>query len=110
VLVMGAGAPAFAQVAQLTPSDHAAIHDFNLDTDVLHRLQAVTAKVHALHIDKTRLDTSKVHSLDDMAEQLLAVDPRIKSILADNGFTARQFLVANLALVSTVMMVNYGKK
>ncbi|KGI77319.1 hypothetical protein LF63_0110560 [Oleiagrimonas soli] len=90
---------------RLNAADRAEIANFQLNQDVLARLQAVTADGQSMHIKKSQLDMSKVHSLDDMADQLVAVDPRIQPMLAKHGFTPHQFVVANLALVGTAMAV-----
>jgi len=91
-------------VAQrLGPADRAEIAHFKLDVDVLARLQAVVAESRRMQVRRGQLDMSQVHSLDDMAQQLVSVDPRIKPLLARHGFTPHQFVVANLALVTTAM-------
>ncbi len=99
--------PAFAmaQSPALTAADRADIKAFTITPDVFSRLQAVVAEAQKMHIKRARPDMSNVHSLDDVAHQLVATDPRIKPLLAKNGFTPRQFLVANLALVSTVVVM-----
>lgn len=94
----------------LGPADRAEIASFKLDTDVLARLQAVVAESHRMSVRKQQLDMSQVHSLDDMARQLVAVDPRIQSLLARNGFTPHQFVVANLALVTAALAVNMKRQ
>lgn len=94
----------------LGPSDRAEIADFKLDTDVLARLQAVVAESQRLQLRRGAPDMSRVHSLDDMASQLAAVDPRIQPLLARYGFTPRQFVVANLALTTTVMAVSMKRE
>ncbi len=101
---------AMAQTPGLSEADRADIHAFTLNNDVLDRLQAVKDEGRAMDIKKSHLDMKKVHSLDDMAGQMVAADPRVKPLLAKHGFTPRQFLVANLALVSTVMTVRYAEK
>lgn len=89
--------------AALTAADRADIEAFTFNTAVFHRLQAVVEQARGMAIQRSQLDMSQVHSLDDMANQLVAADPRIRTLLAQHGFTPRQFLVANLALVSTVV-------
>jgi hypothetical protein len=108
LLLVALPASVLAQSAtqRLGPDDRAEIAHFRLDTDVLARLQAVVTESQRVHLRRGRLDMSQVHSLDDMARQLVAVDPRIKQLLARNGFTPHQFVVANLALVSTAMAVS----
>lgn len=89
--------------AALTAADRADVQAFTINAEVLSRLKAVVAQARTMHIRRSQPDMSKVHSLEDMARQLVATDPRIKPLLAKHGFTPRQFLVANLALVSTVL-------
>ncbi len=98
-------AAAMAQAPGFSAADQADIQNFTLNEDVFNRLQAVVEQGRAMHIKKTQLDMSKVHSLDDMAKQLVAANPKVKPLLASHGFTPRQFLVANLTLVRTVVLM-----
>lgn len=109
-LVLLLPALAMAQTQGLSAADRADVQNFTLNQDVLNRLKAVMTEGRAMNIKKSHLDMTKVHSLDDMADQIVAADPRIKPLLAKHGFTPRQFLVANLALVGTVMTVRYAEK
>lgn len=101
-----AAAMAQSAMQRLGPSDQAEISDFRLDTDVLARLQAVVIESQRMQLRKGQLDMTRVHSLDDMASQLVAVDPRYVPLLARYGFTPRQFVVANLALTTTAIAVS----
>lgn len=94
----------------LKPADRAEIAAYRLDADVLARLQAVVAESRRLNLRKAPLDMTRVHSLDDMARQLVAVDPRIQPLLARNGFTPHRFVVANLALVTTAIAVSMKRQ
>lgn len=94
----------------LSAADQADIHDFTFNQDVFERLQAVVTEGRAMDIKKSHLDMSKVASLNDMAAQMIQADPRIKQLLEKHGFTPREFLVANLSLVSTVMTVRYAEQ
>ncbi|HET8554158.1 MAG TPA: hypothetical protein VFL78_04960 [Rhodanobacteraceae bacterium] len=109
-LVLLLPALAMAQVPGISAADRADIQNFTLNEDVVGRLKGVMTEGRAMHIKKSHLDMAKVHSLDDMADQIVSADPRIKPLLAKHGFTPRQFLVANLALVGTVMTVRYAEK
>lgn len=102
-LALAVPALALAQASPLTAADRADIQAFTITADVLARLKAVVAQARDVHIKRAQPDMANVHSLDDMARQLVATDPRIKPLLAKHGFTPRQLLVANLALVSTVV-------
>lgn len=110
MLIGAAPALAMAQAPGLNATDRADIKAFTLTDGVFQRLQAVTTEGRALHVNKHRLDMRKVHSLDDMAKQLTAADPRVEPLLARHGFTPRQFLVANMALIGTVMAMKYGER
>ena len=112
LLLAAVPAVALAQsdMQHLKPADRAEIASFKLDTDVLARLQAVVAESHRMSVRKAPLDMTRVHSLDDMARQLVAVDPRIQPLLARNGFTPHQFVVANLALVTAAIAVNMKRQ
>lgn len=86
----------------LTAADRAEVKAFTFNNDVFTRLQKVVTQTRDMHIKRGQMDMSKVHSLDDLAKQLVASDSRTKPLLATHGFTPHQFLVANLALVATV--------
>jgi hypothetical protein len=109
-LALALPAVAMAQAPGLSAADRADIKNFTLNQDVFNRLKAVMTEGRAMHIKRHQMDMSKVHSLSDMASQMVQADPRIKPLLAKHGFTPRQFLVANMALVTTVQMVRYGEK
>lgn len=94
----------------LSPADQQDIRDFTFDQDVFQRLQGVVTEGRKMNIKKSHLDMSKVKSLDDMANQVIEADPRIKPLLDKYRFSPRQFLVANLALVSTVMTMRYAEQ
>lgn len=94
----------------LSTADQQDIHNFTFDQDVFQRLEGVVTEGREMNIKKSHLDMSKVHSLNEMAAQVVKADPRIKPLLDKHGFTPRQFLVANLALVSTVMSVRYAEE
>lgn len=105
--------PTFA-VAQgipgLSSADQTDIRNFTLNEDVFNRLQSVVTEGRAMHIKRMNVDMSKVSSLDEMADQMMAADPRTKALLSKHGFAPRQFLVANLALASTVMTMRYAEQ
>lgn len=103
VLVLLLPAMAVAQTPRLSAADRADIQAFTINSDVFQRLQNVVTQARAMHIKRSHLDMGHVHSLSGMAKEMVAADPRIKPLLAKNGFTPRQFLVADLALVETVM-------
>lgn len=98
-----------AQAAGLTAADRADIKAFTITSDVFHRLEAVVTQARAMHIKREHLDMSRVHSLADMAKQMATADPRIKPLLAKNGFTPRQFLVANMSFLSTVVSLRQAQ-
>lgn len=103
VLALSVPLSAMAQQPGLSAADRADIKAFTIDADVFGRLKAVVEKGRSMHIKRSKMDMRKVHSLDDMAKQLVKADPRVTKLLAAHGFTPRQFLVADLATVGTVM-------
>lgn len=103
-----APALSFAQAAQptLPAADMQAIKDFNLTEDVLNRIAAATKEARQLGIrSQAAPDPSKVHNLDDLANQAIASDPRIGDLIKKHGFTPRDFMIANIALVNAILVV-----
>ncbi|HEX7339686.1 MAG TPA: hypothetical protein VF271_07095 [Rhodanobacteraceae bacterium] len=100
-------AMAAAQAPGLSAADRADIQAFTINNDVFQRLSTVMTQARAMHVKRSPLDMSKVHSLADMAQQMVASDPRIKPLLAKYGFTPRQFLVANMAVVGTTITLDH---
>lgn len=88
-----------------TPADKAAIAHYTLNQDVFNRLLAVVTDAHAQGIDKEphQPDMSKVHSLDDLTNQITGADPRIAPLLSKHGFTPRDYMLANMAMANAVM-------
>ncbi|MGC1549343.1 MAG: hypothetical protein WA777_12510 [Rhodanobacter sp.] len=88
-----------------TPADKAAIAHYTLNEDVFNRLLAVVADAHTQGIDKEphQPDMSKVHSLDDLTNQIVGADPRIAPMLSKHGFTPRDYMLANMAMTNAVM-------
>ncbi|TBR38872.1 MULTISPECIES: hypothetical protein [Dyella] len=109
-LVAWAMGPAvsFAQSGQptLPDSDKQAIKDYNLTEDVLTRLAAATKDARQMGIKpQAAPDPSKVHNLDDLANQAIASDPKIGPLIKKYGFTPRDFMIANIALVNAIIVV-----
>ena len=111
VLMLALPALTMAQAAPqvITPADQSEIMKYSLNEDVLDRLSAVTSEGNAMQIKKAQMDMTKVHSLDDLAGQMVANDSRIKPLLSKHGFTPHEFLVANFALVNAAMAANMRK-
>jgi hypothetical protein len=106
--VLGAASLAHAQAAPpgLPEADKQQIKSYTLNDDVFARLAATTREAHALGIQpQASPDPSKVHSLNDLAAQAMAADPRIPDLVKKNGFTPREFMVANIALMNAIMAV-----
>lgn len=99
---------AMAQAATqgLSDADKQQIKDYNLNEDVFGRLLAATkeARTQGIH-SQANPDPSKVHSLDDLAAQALAGDTRIAPLIKKYGFTPREFMLANIALVNAAIVV-----
>ena len=97
--------------AQLVPSglpdaDKQQIKNYTLNDDVFNRLAAATREARAAGIPpQAAPDATKVHSLDDLAAQAMASDQRIPALVKKYGFTPRDFMVANIALMNAVMAV-----
>lgn len=100
---------AMAQVPSLSAADRADVQAFTFNEDVFGRLQQVVAQAQALDLKRGQVDMNRVHSLADLAAQMVASDPRTKPLLTKYGFTPRQFLVANLALVTTVLPLQQAR-
>ena len=90
-----------------TEADRQAIIQYNLTDDNFNRLIAATKEARAQNIkpSESAVDPSKVHSLDDLANQVTASDPRIAPLIKKNGFTPREFLLVNLAISNAAMAI-----
>jgi len=100
-----APAPAANPAAQIPAADKQAIQNYNLSEDVFTRLVAVSkdAKAQGIRPKDAKTDFSKIHSLDDLAAQVTAADPRIAPLIQKHGFTPRDFLLANLAVTNAAI-------
>jgi hypothetical protein len=107
-LLLGMVPLAHAQLAPtgLPDADKQQIKNYTLNDDVFNRLAAATREARASGIQpQAAPDASKVHSLDDLAAQAMASDARIPALVKKYGFTPREFMVANIALMNAVMSV-----
>jgi hypothetical protein len=92
--------------ASLPDADKQQIKKYTLTDDVFGRLAAATREARATGIPpQAEPDASKVHSLDDLANQAMSADPRIPALVKKYGFTPREFMLANIALMNAVMAV-----
>jgi hypothetical protein len=120
LLVACAAAPSFAMAqdtappaqgrgpaADLPEADKAAIAQYTISEDAFTRLLAVTdeARKAGIKPNESAADFSKVHNLDDLANQVVSSDPRIKPLITQHGFTPRDFLLVNLALSNAAMAI-----
>jgi len=108
VLMLGAVPLAHAQALPpgLPQADKQQIKQFLLNDDVFGRLAAATREARATGIPpQAAPDATKVHSLDDLANQAMAADPRIPALVKKYGFTPREFMLANIALMNAIMAV-----
>lgn len=101
-------APMWAQ-AQAAPvvsdADKQAIRSYTLNDDVFNRLVATGKEAKAQKIAATQPDMSKVHNLDDLAEQTVGANKPLAAVVKKHGFTPREFLLANLAMMNAGMVV-----
>lgn len=94
------------QVPVLSPADKQAIAGYNLNEDNFKRLVGATKDAHDEGIKPQQpKDFSSVHNLDDLANLPIAQDKRIAPLLQKYGFTPREFLLANLALMNAGIAV-----
>lgn len=103
-----AAAPLHAQLApsSLSQSDKQEIKTYTLNDDVFGRLAAATREARSAGIPpQAAPDPSKVHSLNDLANQAMAADPRIPALVKKYGFTPREFMLANIALMNAIMAI-----
>jgi hypothetical protein len=91
--------------SQIPAADKQAIQNYNLNDDVFNRIVKVSqeAKKDGIKPKDAKTDFSKIHSLDDLAAQITAADPRIEPLIKKYGFTPREFLLANLAVTNAAI-------
>lgn len=106
VLIAAPLAHAQSLPAGLSQSDKQEIKKYTLNDDVFGRLAAATREARATGIPpQAAPDPSKVHSLNDLANQAMAADPRIPELVKKYGFTPREFMLANIALMNAIMAI-----
>lgn len=88
------GAPAIPE------ADKQAIKSYTLNEDVFNRLIAASKEAKAENIEAQPTDMSKVHNLDDLAAQTISSNPKLAAVVKKQGFTPREFMLANLALMN----------
>src|SRR5579859_2436079 len=97
-----------AQVAppSLPQADKQQIKQYKLTDDNFGRLAAATREARTTGIPpQAAPDATKVRSLNDLANQAMAADPRIPALVKKYGFTPREFMLANIALMNAIMAV-----
>ncbi|WP_266168989.1 hypothetical protein [Dyella subtropica] len=100
--------PAAAQSATqgLTEADKQQIKDYKLNEDVFGRLMAATKEARTQGIrSQATPDPTKVHNLDDLAAQAMSGDARIAPLIKKYGFSPREFMLANIALMNAAIVV-----
>lgn len=101
-------APLWAQAQQhaagLSAADKQAISSYNFNEDNFKRLVDATREAHKEGIKPKQPDYSKVHSLDDLANLTTGQD--FPPLLKKYGFTPREYLLANLALMNAGIVVH----
>lgn len=91
---------------ELPPADQLAIKNYTLNEEVLGRLLAVTKEARAQNIrPQPAPDPSKVRNLDDLANYAVGGDTKLAPLVQKHGFTPREFLLANLALMNAALAV-----
>ena len=98
---------AFAQQGpanSLPDADKQAIKNYNLNDDVFNRLLAATkeAKAEGIH-PQSSPNPAQIHNLDDLTQQAMKADNRIEPLVKKFGFTPREFMLANLALMNAAI-------
>lgn len=94
------------QVPIFSAADKQAIESYSLNEDNFKRLVGATKEAHDLGINPPQPQNfSNVHSLDDLANLPVAQDKRIAPLLQKYGFTPREFLLANFALMNAGIAV-----
>ena len=98
--------PANASGPELPAADQLAIRNYTLNEDVLGRLMAVTKEARAQDIrPQPAPDPAKVRNLDDLANYAVGGDSKLAPLVQKHGFTPREFLLANLALMNAALAV-----
>ncbi len=101
--------PLLAQAQQapiLSAADKQAITAYNFNDDNFNRLLGITRAAHDQGIKPQKpADMSRIHDLDDLANLTVSADPRIQPLLKKYGFSPREFLIANFALMNAGMAV-----
>jgi hypothetical protein len=94
------------QVPIFSAADKQAIENYNLNDDNFKRLIGATKEAHDQGINPEQpKDFSNIHSLDDLANLPVSQDKRVAPLLQKYGFTPREFLLANFALMNAGMAV-----
>lgn len=88
----------------LPEADQQAILHYNLNEDVFNRLIAATQEGRAQNIQpQSPSANQQIRSLDDLTRQAMGADPRIPALVARHGFTPREFMLANLAMMNAAI-------
>jgi hypothetical protein len=81
-----------------------AIKNYNLNDDVFNRLITTTKEARAAGIKpQAGPGPGQVKNLDELADRAVSGDARIKPLIQKNGFTPREFMLANLALMNAAI-------
>lgn len=90
----------------LSETDKQQIKNYNLSEDVLNRLVETTREARTIGIQpQAAPDPSKIHTIDDLANQAMAADARIEPLIRKHGFAPREFMLANIALMNAMIVV-----
>lgn len=84
----------------LPEADIKEIESYTLNEDRFSRLLTTSKEAKQQQIQPQAPDMSKVHNLDDLANQAVSSNKPLAALVKKNGFTPRDFLLANLALMN----------
>lgn len=92
-------------MSPLSATDTKQIQSYSLTEDRFNRLLATSKEAKQQQIHPQKPDMSQVHSLDDLANQAVGSNKQLAALAKKHGFTPREFLLANLALMNAGMVI-----
>ncbi len=92
-------------MSPLSATDTKQIQSYTLNEDRFNRLLATSKEAKQQQIHPQKPDMSQVHSLDDLANQAVGSNKQLAALAKKHGFTPREFLLANLALMNAGMVI-----
>lgn len=106
LLPLGLALPA---AAALTAEDQAEVRAYELTTDYLAQVEALTedARAQGVRASLEPEDFREAENLDALAARLDA-KPGVHALLAEHDLSAREYLVGALALFGAALVARYG--